>query len=114
MSDSNSIGSEIHTELIRRFLGLLVSNQRNALGDERRIQVVFVEGDREAVELAERSHLLISPITPVLHIKAESVTHQHALELSYKPFCQAAAAAGFEWLSFSPADFIGYAFWVKK
>jgi hypothetical protein len=114
MSNQNSIQSEIYRRLIKQFLNSLTPNQRDALGDEQRIRVDFVQGDQEAVELAERSHLLISPITPVLHIKAESVTHQHALELSYKPFCRAAAAAGFEWLSFSPADFIGYAFWVKK
>jgi hypothetical protein len=113
MANSNSIESEIHTEAIGRFLSLLSSIQRKALGDERRIRVAFAEGSMQAIELAEHSHLLISPASAILHIQCESVAHQSALELSYEPFCQAAAAVGFEWLSFNPSDFISYALRVK-
>ncbi len=113
MNSSNSIGSEIHRELIRRFLEKLDSKHRAALGDEQRIRVAFVGGSTKAIELAERTHLAISPIKPVLHIQCESMAHASALELSRKPYCQAAADVGFEWLSFNPSNFIGYALRVR-
>jgi hypothetical protein len=113
MSSENSIQSEIYRQLIRHFLSKLAPNQRDALGDEHRIRVAFVEGDQEAIALAERSNLVISPSAPVLHVRAESRAHEQALALSYEVFCQAAAAVGFNWLSFACDEAIDYAFRVK-
>jgi hypothetical protein len=113
MTDSNSIQSEIHRRLINQFLNSLTPSQRDALGDEQRIRVTFVEPDQQAIDLAERTDLVISPSAPILHVQSESRAHEQALELSYESFCQAAGGVGFQWLSFSCDEFIGYAFRVK-
>lgn len=114
MSNENSIQSEIYRQLIRNFLSSLTPNQIDAIGGEPNIRVAFVKGDQQAIDLAERSSLIISPIAPILHIRSESPAHQKALELSYKPFCKAAAIAGFQWLSFSCGELISYAFRARS
>lgn len=103
------MSQEFHEELIERFLALLDSHEREALGSRDRIRISFAQGSPESYALAEKTNLLINPTSPVLHVQSESIAHQFALELSIDSYLKAAAAAGFQWLCLNPTPMICYA-----
>jgi hypothetical protein len=99
------IETKFYAELIDRFLDRLDFWERKALGDEPNIQVSYVEGDPK-----QTLSIVLSPLTPILHVKTTSKEHQLALELSVDRFIKAAAAVGFKHICIGQNDRIEYAY----
>ncbi|HEY9906859.1 MAG TPA: hypothetical protein V6D18_04545 [Thermosynechococcaceae cyanobacterium] len=112
MNNGDGLIKELHDESIQRFLNELDYPARKALADAK-ISISFGEGDQETVELAERYTLVLSPISPVLHIQAEPNAYYWSLLLSLTKFLEAAGRAGLERFSICTTPLVGCVYYCK-